>query len=251
MAWVKLDDQFPDHPKVERAGERAAWLFVCGLCYCAEHLTDGFIPASKAQRLTKSAGPRIRTLLDVGLWERVEGGFRVVGYLEYQPAGASVKERRADISRKRSEAGKRGAVARWGDGNGNGKRDGNGMAPSPYPTDVPTSVDTSTAVAPTSRPSSVVAIRREAAKVLDQASALAGERPILESERDGLWACVDEALRAGVNGDELAHAIAASPFRTPKGVLGELGKRRQGSGQSVGDRSLGAAAAWVAGREST
>lgn len=104
---------------------------------------------------------------------------------------------------------------------------------------------TSTAVVPTRTPKgSVVAIRREAAAVLDLAASLCNGRPILQSERDNLWATIDEALRAGVDRDDLARAVASSPFRTPKGVLGELGKRGQKRG-SVGDDGLHAAAEWL------
>ena len=104
MTWVKLDDQFPDHPKVEKAGERAAWLFICGLCYCAEHLTDGFIPASKAQRLTGQAGPRIEKLLEVGLWEQADGGYLVSRYLQYQPPKSSVVAEREAARKRMSHA---------------------------------------------------------------------------------------------------------------------------------------------------
>ena len=51
MSWVKIDDHFSDHPKVVQAGPEAAWLYICGLCYCAKYLTDGFIPKRQVKRL--------------------------------------------------------------------------------------------------------------------------------------------------------------------------------------------------------
>jgi len=33
MAWVRLDDGFPDHPKALQAGPLACWLYVCGIAY--------------------------------------------------------------------------------------------------------------------------------------------------------------------------------------------------------------------------
>lgn len=151
MAWVKLDDQFPDHPKIERAGERAAWLFICGLCYCAEHLTDGRIPASKATRLASGAPSRVAALIREGLWVKDGDEYVIPGYLDYQPTAEKVKADRAEVSRKRAEAGRRGAAARWQpDGNGDGKPDGNEMAPSPSPSLVNTSQEREpTAAAPT------------------------------------------------------------------------------------------------------
>ncbi len=106
MTWVKLDDQFADHPKIEAAGPMAAWLFVCGLCYASKHLTDGYIPGSVANRLANVPTPRkhIDQLVAVGLWH-VEGeGYRIRSYLEYQPTAEEVEQRR----RMRAEAGRRG-----------------------------------------------------------------------------------------------------------------------------------------------
>jgi hypothetical protein len=51
MTWVKLDDQFPSHPKMVLAGGDAAWLHVCALCYCGQHLTDGKFPKAIVGRL--------------------------------------------------------------------------------------------------------------------------------------------------------------------------------------------------------
>jgi hypothetical protein len=43
MTWVRLDDQFPDHPKVVNLSDRAFRLHVWGICYSARFLTDGLI----------------------------------------------------------------------------------------------------------------------------------------------------------------------------------------------------------------
>lgn len=96
MAWVKLDDQFPDHPKVVSAGPLAAWLYVCGLTYANRHLTDGFIPAGVVGRLAdlKSPNKLAATLVAVGLWEVAEGGYRIHDYLTYQPSADKVRRER-------------------------------------------------------------------------------------------------------------------------------------------------------------
>lgn len=97
----------PDHPKVAAAGPIAAWLNVCGIAYCNRQLTDGYIPASVANRLTDADEAGCYTceeiaerLCEVGLWERVEGGYRIHDYLVYQPSKEAVlKEREAARSR--------------------------------------------------------------------------------------------------------------------------------------------------------
>ena len=115
MTWVKLDDQFPDHPKVVEAGPLAAWLHVCAIAYCNRQLTDGFIPESIAYRLADYKGIGIETggdgetyavgddadcewmasiLCKVGLWKRVKGGFLIHDYLDYQPSKEQVLKER-------------------------------------------------------------------------------------------------------------------------------------------------------------
>jgi hypothetical protein len=70
MAWVKLDDQIADHPKMIAVGPMAAWLYVCGLTYCNRYLTDGVIPIAQAPRLAdiEEPAPLIARLVEVGLW---------------------------------------------------------------------------------------------------------------------------------------------------------------------------------------
>lgn len=88
MPWVRLDDQFTEHPKVVEAGALAAWLYVCGLTYCARQLTDGFIPTAQLRRLLPSGavGKLADRLVDVRLWEKAVGGYRVHDYLMYNPS---------------------------------------------------------------------------------------------------------------------------------------------------------------------
>jgi hypothetical protein len=109
MAWVKLDDQFFRHPKVLAAGRDARDLYMVGLCYCAQGLTDGFIPSQAVRVLAAEAeidtGPASAArLVDVGLWEPIDGGYAIHDYHEYQPS----KERVLATREARAEAGSRG-----------------------------------------------------------------------------------------------------------------------------------------------
>jgi len=106
MPWVKLDDKFPDHPKVVAAGPMAGWLYICGLAYANRMLTDGFIPTAQVRRLVDIRGTQALAdrLVEVGLWHQMEGGYQIHDYLEYQPS----KDAAEDISRARAEAGRKG-----------------------------------------------------------------------------------------------------------------------------------------------
>lgn len=115
MSWVKLDDQFSHHPKIMQAGPLAGWLHVCALCYCASYLTDGFVPNGVTNVLADYANigvtsassdlvdfghdiepsELVDTLVSVGLWERVNNGYLIHDYLEYNPSKADVLAERA------------------------------------------------------------------------------------------------------------------------------------------------------------
>ncbi len=104
--WIKLDDQFSDHPKIIEAGPLAAWLYVCGLTYAARYLTDGYIPAGQVRKLADvdNASELAAKLVEVGLWESIDGGYLIHDYLEYNPNREDVMATRE----ARAEAGARG-----------------------------------------------------------------------------------------------------------------------------------------------
>lgn len=104
MAWVRIDDGFPDHPKALEAGPLACWLYVCGIAYSNRYLTDGFIPERQVSRLSECRKPfaLASVLVSVGLWERVENGYQIHDYLEYQNSAEKVRHER-EQTRKRVE----------------------------------------------------------------------------------------------------------------------------------------------------
>ncbi len=105
MTWVKVDDGFPTHPKVLAAGGSAAWLYVCGLCYCGRHMTDGFIPNGALPTLVDpSLKPRLLAgkLVRVGLWAPVDGGWMVHDYAAHQRTKAQVEAERESARERQS-----------------------------------------------------------------------------------------------------------------------------------------------------
>jgi hypothetical protein len=109
VPWIKLDDQFIDHPKIVGLSNAAFRLWLAGLSYSARHLTDGAIPAPGVRTLTSIRYPlkASRELLDAGLWELNEGVYWIHDYLDYQPSKAET----LSIREKRSDAGSRGGRA--------------------------------------------------------------------------------------------------------------------------------------------
>lgn len=94
MTWVRLDDQFTDHPKLAAVGPVAGWVYVSGLCYAARYLTDGFVPETIALRFAGSSPELIENLVECSLWDRVNGGYQIHDFLEYNPPASRVKAER-------------------------------------------------------------------------------------------------------------------------------------------------------------
>ena len=109
MPWARLDDNFPYHPKTLRAIglvkgrerlQRVLGQYVAGLLYCNKYLTDGFIPSDEVTLMQGDA--LAETLVHVGLWEVVDGGFQIHDFHHHNDSADDVKARRdADRERKR------------------------------------------------------------------------------------------------------------------------------------------------------
>lgn len=109
MPWGRYESSFARHPKVQRIArdERAdaIALHLGATLYCAELLTDGFVPTDVVPRLSHEVGiedhdPALKTLLKVGLFDKVRGGYNVHDYLDYNPSAAEVKEKRKQATER-------------------------------------------------------------------------------------------------------------------------------------------------------
>ena len=147
MSWGKIDGGLAFHPKIVAAGNEAVGAWVRMLSYSCEHLTDGKIAIAIALPMAKQE--TIDRLVACRLLDVVDGGYAIHNFAIYNPSGPEVAARRAEISAKRAEAGRRGAAAKWQRA---GKlpsgamatarqvaieTDGKNMAPSPSPSPSP------------------------------------------------------------------------------------------------------------------
>lgn len=110
MTWVRLDADFYTHPKVLSAGTRAELLFIHGLCYCNQHLTDGLIPRlALPSLLPRGYREAAEKLVANNLWETAPDGYRIHDFHKYQPSRQQVMATRVN----KVEAGRAGADKRW------------------------------------------------------------------------------------------------------------------------------------------
>ena len=114
MSWIKLDDQWMDHPKIIRAGRDARDMWLASITWCAKHLTDGYFPSELLPSLAVTAGVDVANcltfasiLVEVCLWDIAENGYMVHDYLDYNPTKEQTESNRI----ARSEAGKAGGLA--------------------------------------------------------------------------------------------------------------------------------------------
>lgn len=145
MSWARLDDAFPDHPKVAALSAEAFRVHVSAICYAARFLTDGRIPRQMARRW---ADPEvIEELVAGGLWEVDADGYAVHDYLDFNPSRETVeKAREAKVEAGRQRALSRNGSTRSAEATAPATADGEASAEQ-YPVPIPVPLSPSDAPA--------------------------------------------------------------------------------------------------------
>lgn len=116
MAWVQLDDGFPEHPKNWALSDAAFRLHTAGIAFCNRQLTDGFISGSKVPALVpRFRKTALKELVDRGHWVPIMDGhiYEIRDYLQWNKSKDQITEERDRLKKIRSEAGRKGAEKRW------------------------------------------------------------------------------------------------------------------------------------------
>ena len=116
---VYLDDKLLRHPKLLAAAQmlgaegkpRALWVFVAALSHASQFGTDGFVADVAVTTFDGVADPRhvAEVLAESKLLERVNGGYRVHGWEEWNHYTAAQIRDRKDHAREQT----RRRVAAW------------------------------------------------------------------------------------------------------------------------------------------
>jgi hypothetical protein len=140
MAWVRIDDQFADHPKLRAVGAVGKAIQVSAFCFSNRFLTDGFLSFETANIIiraeTKERGWPEK-MVKAGLWDEAEGGYLIHDYLDYNPTKEEVLARREQSKTAAKLAAKATNEKRWGSPNGHRNGDHSGDADKVAPTPLP------------------------------------------------------------------------------------------------------------------
>ena len=106
-SYVPLSASYYLDDAVMEAGERAELLFVRGLAFLAQADSDGFISNRQISVLgigMRDASARAKRLVDVGLWQEVDGGYVVRSWLKWNKSAADIgRLRKQDRERKATD----------------------------------------------------------------------------------------------------------------------------------------------------
>lgn len=109
MGWAKVDYGFFRNPKVVVVSKDARCLYIAGLCYCGENLTDGRIPASAVRILAAEVEARnpkaiANELVRAGLWNSSnDAEFLINDYLEFNESSDKRKAKQEEAKRRMQE----------------------------------------------------------------------------------------------------------------------------------------------------
>lgn len=104
MPWARLDDMLPVHPKIRALSDSAFRLYISAICWSSLHRTDGYVAFNQLRFVSdvRRAQSCVEQLVQAGLWEAADGGWRIHDYLEYQPSAEKVQQER-EAKRRRQE----------------------------------------------------------------------------------------------------------------------------------------------------
>lgn len=105
-SYAPLSAHYYKDDAIDEAGEAAELLYVRGLAFCADVLSDGFISDRQLVRFVGvgmfDAKERADRLVDVELWDRVADGYQIRSWLDWNRSREEITDfQKKDADRKR------------------------------------------------------------------------------------------------------------------------------------------------------
>lgn len=107
-SYAPLSAHYFKDDAIAEAGEKAELLYVRGLAFCADVLSDGHISDVQLTRFVgvgmRDAKQRAERLVEVGLWERNGSGYVVRSWAVWNLTKDEIRDKQAkDAERKRGK----------------------------------------------------------------------------------------------------------------------------------------------------
>lgn len=107
-SFAPLSAHYYKDDAIDEAGEAAELLFCRGLAFCADVLSDGYISDRQLVRFVGvgmfDATERAARLVEVGLWERVDGGFQIRTWLKWNRSKSEITQAMAKDSQRKGRS---------------------------------------------------------------------------------------------------------------------------------------------------
>jgi hypothetical protein len=119
--WARLDDELIDHQKIFAAGKRVGangpavvlGFYAVSLMWTNKHLTDGYLPTTTIESFRHVDKPLAvaDALVHAALFEKVDGGFRIHDFDEWNPSAKEIKRKRKEdrVRKQRERASRNGS----------------------------------------------------------------------------------------------------------------------------------------------
>lgn len=111
MPWFKVDDRLHSHPKCMACSMAARGLWLTAGSWCAGNSHDGIVTRHAVRQLGGTTR-QAEELVDAGLWEPYETGWRFHDWHHYQPTTEQVEADRAAARERQRKARERAASRR-------------------------------------------------------------------------------------------------------------------------------------------
>jgi hypothetical protein len=107
VAWIRLSDDYNDHPKFDNLSDGAFRLWHQAIGFCRKFQTDGLVPLATVRKFKSYSTKRVAELLAPWqpgaspLWIKVEGfGFRLHDYLIWNLSKEAENQQRAESKQR-------------------------------------------------------------------------------------------------------------------------------------------------------
>ena len=121
--FAPFDIGMDEHAKIICLSDEAFRALFEAVFYSRRNMTDGFLDERVVKKKWGVEAARELSTNDPEKpsWIQIEGGWAIHDFAKHHPLRAEIEAKRANLSSKRAEAGRKGAASRW-------QNDGKGVA---------------------------------------------------------------------------------------------------------------------------